>query len=352
MGLIISAMLVNAASALPWKKAATEVVAEAAAPTMTLTTAACGAVALVAAAVLFLPSRAAPKWLAGATPGASAHVLVTGGSEGLGKELAALMASRGARVSIVARTAKKLDAAVAELAERKLSVRAVAGDVTSAESLKRAVTDAEAAHGPVTCVVCCAGGARTGLFSDVSADDFGKQMDLNYLGVVKTLKATLPGMVDRKAGTAVLVSSGLALCGYAGYSAYAPTKWAVRGLAETLRSELLPFDVAVHSVYPPNMDTPGFVEENRTKPKSTKAIEEGEPTHDPKAVAASIVASLDAGHFNVACGDFGIGLLARAANGLSVRTTLLLDVVALPVIAVIGCVYRRMWDRIVRATPN
>ena len=77
MGLIISAMLVDAASALPWKKAATEVVAEAAAPTMTLTTAACGAVALVAAAVLFLPSRAAPKWLAGATPGASAHVLVT-----------------------------------------------------------------------------------------------------------------------------------------------------------------------------------------------------------------------------------------------------------------------------------
>ena len=92
--------------------------------------------------------------------------------------------------------------------------------------------------------------------------------------------------------------------------------------------------------------------ENLTKPKATVAIEAGEPTHDPKVVAQSILHSLDAGHFNVACGDFGIGLLARAANGLSVRTTLVLDCLTLPVIALIGAVYRRMWDRIVRATPN
>ncbi|KAH8069647.1 3-dehydrosphinganine reductase [Aureococcus anophagefferens] len=175
-------------------------------------------------------------------------------------------------------------------------------------------------------------------------------MDLNYLGVVKTLKATLPGMVDRKAGTAVLVSSGLALCGYAGYSAYAPTKWAVRGLAETLRSELLPFDISVHSVYPPNMDTPGFVEENRTKPKSAKAIE-GRADDDPKAWrrpswrrSTRATSTSPAATSASACSR--ARPTARRAHDAPPR------VVALPVIAVIGCVYRRMWDRIVRATPN
>ena len=52
-------------------------------------------------------------------------------------------------------------------------------------------------------------------------------------------------------------------------------------LAEVLLSELGPLGISVHSVYPPNMDTVGFEIENRTKPPATKAIEQGEPTHDP-----------------------------------------------------------------------
>jgi len=294
-------------------------------------------------------TRKRRRWL----PEGSAHVLITGGSEGLGKELGRALVAAGHRVTLVARTRAKLDAAVDDVgggADADDRVRGVAGDVTDAASLARAVAEAEAAFGAVDALVCNAGGARTGLFAAVPADDFARQMDLNYMGVVRALKAVLPGMVARRRGSVVLVSSGLALCGYAGYAAYAPTKWAVRGLAEVLRSELLPANVAVFSVYPPNMDTPGFAVENRTKPAATRAIEAGEPTHAPERVAAAILAALDAGQFNVCCGDVGIGLLARAANGLSVRSTFLLDVVALPAIAVVGAAYRRMWDRTVLAT--
>ena len=364
----VLACVASVAWSLPWRRAAASVesASEAAASAASAasapwtTTACLSAVAAVATFWMCFGEPRAPKWLAAAEGRSRAHVLITGGSEGLGKELAFAAAARGADVAIVARTEGKLRAAAEELSARLSAgvanagrVHAVTGDVTSGESMARAVSNAEAAvGGPVTCVVCCAGGARTGLFFDVDAAAFEAQVRLNYLGVVLALKAVLPGMRDRRAGTAVLVSSGLALCGYAGYSAYAPTKWAVRGLAETLRSELLPFNVAVHSVYPPNMDTPGFAVENLTKPKATVAIEAGEPTHDPKVVAQSILHSLDAGHFNVACGDFGIGLLARAANGLSVRTTLVLDCLTLPVIALIGAVYRRMWDRTVLATKG
>ncbi|KAJ1444520.1 hypothetical protein M885DRAFT_552716 [Pelagophyceae sp. CCMP2097] len=279
------------------------------------------------------------------------HVVVTGGSQGLGLALAVACVRRGANVTIIARNAAALDAALTACsAEAAPGARALAaaGDVTNELSVLQAVKLGEASFGPVDVLIACAGCATTGMFLDLDDATFVKQTDLNYLGVVRSVRAVAGGMVARGSGRLVLVSSGLALCGYAGYAAYAPTKWAVRGLCEVLRSELGPRGVAVHSVYPPNMDTPGFAVENRSKPAATKAIEEGEPTHDPAAIARSILASVDAGDYQICCGDFGISLLARAANGLAPRTTLAFDVCALPLIAIIGAVYRRVWEHTVR----
>ena len=103
----------------------------------------------------------------------------------------------------------------------------------------------------------------------------------------------------------------------------------------------------MHSVFPPNMDTPGFEIENKTKPAVAKAIEAGEPTHDPAKVAAAVLAGLERGRFNIACGDLGLGLLVRATSGLAPRATPLMDLVVLPLIACVAFVYRRVWDYIV-----
>ena len=90
-----------------------------------------------------------------------------------------------------------------------------------ASSIRSAVSVAERSMGaPLDACVCNAGAARPGLFlEDLTEEDFSAQIDVNYLGVVHTLKAALPGMVRRKSGAVALVSSGLALTGYAGYGA-------------------------------------------------------------------------------------------------------------------------------------
>ena len=101
---------------------------------------------------------------------------------------------------------------------------------------------------------------------------FERTMAVNFFGTLYTIRATLPAMVKRGRGHLVLISSGAGLLGLFGYSAYSPSKFALRGLAESLRGELRPMGIAVSIVFPPDTDTPQLAEENRTKPPETKRM--------------------------------------------------------------------------------
>jgi 3-dehydrosphinganine reductase len=100
----------------------------------------------------------------------------------------------------------------------------------------------------------------------------------------------------------VLVGSGAGIVGVYGYSAYSPTKFALRGLAEVLRAELSPEGIRVSIVYPPDTDTPQLAEENKTKPAETKAITAGAQTWSAEGVARSIVTGMDRGRFAITPG--------------------------------------------------
>lgn len=286
------------------------------------------------------------------------HVLITGGSQGLGLSLAKQAAAAGARVTIVARRQEVLDAAKEDVvAAARAAGRTVtsttcctaSADVTKEEAMHACVKAATERSGPVFMAISCAGAAHTGKLVDVKVEAQRRQMDLNYFGAVNLVRACLPSMQDRTERThLVIVSSALALTGYVGYVAYAPTKWALRGLAEVLRNELLPHNIMVHSAYPPNMDTPGFEIEERTKPKETKAIESFETTYKPDDVAVSVWDALRAGEFHITCGDPGISVLMSASVGMSVRPNPVLDLVLLPLLLLIAPVYRYFWDREVR----
>ncbi len=125
-------------------------------------------------------------------------------------------------------------------------------------------------------------------------------MSVNYMGALYFARATAEAMTE--GGKLVFVSSGAALFGIYGYSAYAPTKFAMRGLAEVLRVELAPRNIAVTLVYTPDTDTPMLAAENRVKPEITKKITESGGLWSAPNVAKAILRGADKGRFAIAPG--------------------------------------------------
>ena len=150
---------------------------------------------------------------------AGRHVCITGGSEGLGFALAKLFVEEGANVSIIARTAAKLERAKTALQDsggRKNRVFAVAADCTDVEAILSAIRKAEEEIGAVDVLIANAGTAVPGKFLDTKTSDFESQMRLNYLGTVYTVKGVAASMVQRGQGEIIIVSSALGVLGLTG----------------------------------------------------------------------------------------------------------------------------------------
>jgi 3-dehydrosphinganine reductase len=255
---------------------------------------------------------------------AGAHVLITGGSSGIGLATAARCLDRGAAVSIVARDVDRLTTARDELAARSPTARVAtaSADVTDAAALVRAIDACIGELGPVDVLVTSAGDGHPGHFADLSDDVFRAQMEVNYFGTLHAARAVVPRMVERGRGHLVFVSSTVALLGVYGFSAYAPAKYAVRGLAETLRPELKPHGIVVACAYPPDTDTPGLVRENEHKPEATKRISATIKPRSSDAVGEAIVRGVERNRI-VITADLqssafhrGGGLLAPALNAV------------------------------------
>ena len=110
-------------------------------------------------------------------------------------------------------------------------------------------------------------------------------MRINYLGSVYPTRAVVPAMKKQAGpdgGRIVFVSSQAGQLGVFGFSAYSPTKFAIVGLAQVLRMELKAHDIYVCVAYPPDTDTPGFVEENKSKPEVSDSPNPTQPNLDLK----------------------------------------------------------------------
>ena len=233
------------------------------------------------------------------------HVLITGGSSGIGLALARQLAAAGARLSLVARDPGKLAAAAAAVRAASPATPEIftaTADVAVESALVAAIRSAEAVHGPVDMLVTSAGVARPGHFEELPVSAFEQAMAVNYFGTLYAVKAVTPAMRARGRGTIVMISSGAGLVGLFGYTAYAPSKFALRGLAESLRAELKPAGVVVTIVYPPDTDTPQLAEENLTKPAETKALTARAGLWTADAVARATLDGVRRGRFSVTPG--------------------------------------------------
>lgn len=122
-------------------------------------------------------------------------------------------------------------------------------------------------------------------------------MNLNYLGAVKVTRAAVERM--KRGSRIAFVSSQAGQIGLYGYTAYSPSKAALRSFAEALQMELLPRGVYVSVSFPPDTDTPGLAEENKTKPTITKLISATSGVFSADAVSRSMIGGIRKGKFHI-----------------------------------------------------
>ena len=153
------------------------------------------------------------------------HVLITGGSKGIGFEIARCFLSnptaRTDAITLLARNEKDLAIAKKKLRSEfpDARVETVVADTTEEEQLTKQLAKARETLGPIDVLVCNAGLSIPKLIVDSTVEDYERQMNVNYLGAVRSVHAVLPDMMARKSGHLVFVSSVAGVLGFAGYSA-------------------------------------------------------------------------------------------------------------------------------------
>jgi 3-dehydrosphinganine reductase len=164
---------------------------------------------------------------------AGRHVVVTGGTSGIGLAAAALLLDAGARVTAVA-----------------------AADAGEPERLAAAIEAGRAAHGPAAALVTCAGLAGPGCRAELTGADLRRHLECSYLGTVHAIRLTLPDLLRAERASITCVASAAGFLGGTRAGARGPSKFAVRGLCEALRQELRPRGITVTAVCPADADTP------------------------------------------------------------------------------------------------
>jgi NAD(P)-dependent dehydrogenase (short-subunit alcohol dehydrogenase family) len=177
-------------------------------------------------------------------------VYITGGSRGLGLELARSFGKRGARLALVARDADELATARAELEGRGYEVVVHAADVSDAEEAKAAVCNAVLRLGHIDVVVNCAGEISVGPFESMTLEDLREGLRGNFWGAANTIDAVLPEMRTRSGGRIVNISSIGGLVGVPHLAPYVTGKFALTGYSLTLRAELAQHGIKVVTVCP------------------------------------------------------------------------------------------------------
>ncbi len=223
---------------------------------------------------------------------------IIGGSMGIGYALAKEFLAKGAPVLIIARNEIPLQKSTQELQylypESKILYLAV--DATQSEIISEKFKSL-ANEGIVPYFLLnCAGRAIPNYFEQISSQQLEETFRLNILTAWNSIQAALPYM--KKSGGFIINTSSIAgFIGVFGYADYSITKFGIIGLSEVLRSELETMNIKVAVLCPPDTDTPGYLEENKTKPVETKAISASAKLISAQLVAKNTLKELEKGRF-------------------------------------------------------
>ncbi|MBP9742705.1 MAG: SDR family oxidoreductase [Burkholderiales bacterium] len=241
-------------------------------------------------------------------------VIITGGSSGIGKATAILLAQHEYNIAIIGRRKDLLEEAVLQISQYKVNplqqIIYAQADVCDSNAINLAIQNIIDQIGAPSVVITSAGMAHPGYFAQLSNEIFEQTMQTNFFGTLYTIKAVVPFMRKAKSGHIILISSGAGLIGIFGYTAYAASKFAIRGFGEALRPELKKDCIDVSIVYPSDVETPQLIAENKLKPLETKIISGAIKPLKPEQIATAILKGIKHKNFIITVG-YQIKLMNR-----------------------------------------
>jgi NAD(P)-dependent dehydrogenase (short-subunit alcohol dehydrogenase family) len=182
--------------------------------------------------------------------GSAKTVVITGGTDGLGKAAAILLAERGYRVFAAGRSAQKRAELDVLARERRLPLETLEMDVCDDAAVSRAVKSVLDRAVAIDVLVNNAGVGYLAALEDLTLEDFRRQFETNFFGVIRVTQAVLPHMRERRRGRILMMSSVAGLVSPPTYSAYSGSKHALEGLTGALRLEMYPFGIEVILIEP------------------------------------------------------------------------------------------------------
>jgi len=184
--------------------------------------------------------------------------IVTGGSKGIGRGIAAALAGAGVNVLITARNEADIDKAVAEL-DGPGRVSGLAADVSDPGECRRVVDAAVERHGGLDIVCANAGIFPSGRLEDLTPEDIDQVLAVNFKGTVYIVQAALSALSKNGHGRVIVTSSITGpITGYPGWSHYGASKAAQLGFLRTAAMELAPKQITINAVLPGNIVTEGL----------------------------------------------------------------------------------------------
>ena len=183
------------------------------------------------------------------------HVLITGGSRGLGLVLARELAAAGARLTLCSRDSNELLRAEADLTERGARVAVVECDVTDRERVREMVAIAQRSNGPVDVLINNAGVIRVGPVEEMREEDYEQSLRTHFWACLHTTNAVLPEMKARRAGRIVNIASIGGKVAVPHLLPYSVGKFALVGFSNGLRAEVVRHGITVTTICPGLMRT-------------------------------------------------------------------------------------------------
>ena len=200
--------------------------------------------------------------------------LVTGANGGIGQAIARALAQRGAKIIVSGRRADALEGIAGEV-----KARVIVADLTKRDDVARLAAEA----GDIDVLVANAALPASGPFLDFTPEEIDRALDVNLRAPMALSRALVPGMVERRRGHVVLISSLAGKVASPGTALYSATKFGLRGFGLALREDLAETGVGVTAIYP------GFIRDAGMFAESGVKLPSGMGTRTPEDVAAAVL---------------------------------------------------------------